>query len=230
MPPKKNPPVIKVFGILNIIFGGLALLGAVCGGVLTFAIAQVNVPGPGNPPNPIKDMLEYMDKHAPLYTPYLIAEIVIGLIMAVVLIVSGIGLLKVRPWARWTSVGYAAVRLVLIVVGLVLAIMVFNPVLADWQADYNKRSVPAGTPPPPSFSSGATNNVAAAFGSILGAAYSISLLVVMFLPNVRAAFARAALPEGEDDRYDDEADDRPDMLDRRGDPDERLRPSDERDY
>jgi hypothetical protein len=230
MPPKKKPPVITVFGILNIIFGGLGLLGAICGGLATFAFAQVTMPGPGNPPNPIKDMLEYMDKHAPLYTTYMIFEIVIGLIMAVILIVAGIGLLKVRPWARWLSIAYAGVRLVLILVGLVLAILIFNPVLADWQADYNKRAVPAGTPPPPSLGSGATNNISAALGSILGAAYSIALLVVMFLPNVRAAFARAALPEDERNLYDDEDDDRPDLLDRRTDPDDRIRPPDERDF
>jgi hypothetical protein len=230
MPRQKKPAVITVFGILNIIFGAIALLIVVCGGVATFAIAQVNMPGPGNPPNPIKDMLEYMDKHAPLYTPYLIGEIIIGLIMAIILVVSGIGLLKVRPWARWLSIGYAAVRLVLILVGLVLAIMIFNPVLADWQADYNKRTVPAGNPPPPSFSSGAMNDVAAAFGSILSAAYSIALLAVMFLPQVRAAFARAASPESDDDRFADEDDDRPDLLDRRADPDERIRPPKDRDY
>jgi hypothetical protein len=229
MPPKKKPPVITVFGILNIIFGGLGLLGAICGGLATFAFAQVNMPGPGNMPNPVKDMFEYMDKHAPLYTTYMIFEIVIGLIMAVILIVAGIGLLKVRPWARWLSIAYAGVRLVLILVGLALTILVFNPVLADWQAEYNKRTVAAGTQPPPSFGSGATNNVTAVLFSILGAAFSIALLVVMFLPNVRATFARAALPEDERNLYDAEDDERPDMLDRRPDFDDRIRPPDERD-
>jgi hypothetical protein len=47
----------------------------------------------------------------------------------------------------------------------------------------------------------------------------------MYLPSVRAAFARASLPEGaDDDRYADDLDEQPDILDAREGPDERIRP------
>jgi beta-lactamase regulating signal transducer with metallopeptidase domain len=110
--------------------------------------------------------------------------------MAVLLIIAGIGLLRLRPWARWLCIGYSIVTILSTVANTVYAILVVNPAVSQSLAEFpEKMSGPkgAGAPPMPMMTPG-MNTTLSIFGAIIGMTYAIVLLVVLFLPHVSAAF------------------------------------------
>jgi hypothetical protein len=215
-----------VIAIFHLIFGGLALLGMICGGVLIAASVSMmaNMPKPAGqpaPPDPFEEY-KYLNDHLPGYYAYLGGTGVIAVVASIVLVVAGIGLLKMRPWARVASIVYGVAEIVIGLGSLVYNLVFVAPLSVDYQAEVSKR-----TPGAPSLGSGWTYGMTiVAF--LIGAAYPVAVLICMYLPRVRAAFARAAHPQGEvDERYAEEADDRPDILDRPADREERIRPPEE---
>src|SRR5438105_3654418 len=125
----ERPVVVLVFAILNLIFGGLALLGYFCGGIgLIFMVAIFsNAPaGPSFPPLPSG----------------LIALFVVlffyGFIMAGVLILSGIGLLSMKPWARKAAIIYSVITIVYALIAFVINITYVGPVMQRWQDEFQE--------------------------------------------------------------------------------------------
>jgi hypothetical protein len=100
----EKPKTIKVFGVLNVIFGGLGLLGTCIGlgAILAFTTFDL-IPVPEGPPNPA---FVTQDENAFLYF-YNIISAACGLIFSIVLLVSGIGLLKHKKWGRTVGLAWA---------------------------------------------------------------------------------------------------------------------------
>ena len=99
-----KPKVIKVFGVLNVIFGGLGLLGTCIGLVAILALTTFDlIPIPeGN-----NAAFVTQEENAFLYF-YNIISAAVALLFAIVLLVSGIGLLKHKKWGRTTGLAWAA--------------------------------------------------------------------------------------------------------------------------
>ena len=99
-----KPKAIKVFGVLNVIFGGLGLLGTCIGLVAILALTTFDlIPIPeGN-----NAAFVTQDQNAFLYF-YNIISAAVALLFAIVLLVSGIGLLKHKKWGRTTGLAWAA--------------------------------------------------------------------------------------------------------------------------
>ena len=92
-----QPPVsIKVFGILNIVFAGLGLL------VAAFLAAVYYGAGGLLEPGELEELFE-----SSTYLTYLKVTILISVLATLVLLASGIGLLKHRSWGRTLAIGYA---------------------------------------------------------------------------------------------------------------------------
>ena len=99
-----KPKAIKVFGVLNVIFGGLGLLGTCIGLGAILALTTFDlIPIPeGN-----NAAFVTQDQNSFLYF-YNIISAAVALLFAIVLLVSGIGLLKHKKWGRTTGLAWAA--------------------------------------------------------------------------------------------------------------------------
>jgi len=96
-----KPPSIKVFGILNIVFGAM---GLICGGAIgIFLIWATQSPEIANEFN-----REFSNQYAEGYITFLLITSCFGAILSLILIVCGVGLLRARNWGRTGSLGYAA--------------------------------------------------------------------------------------------------------------------------
>jgi hypothetical protein len=194
---QKRPTAVTVIAVLNFVIGGLGLLGLLCGGLGMLLLGSLvsNMPAPPQgQPNPLKEMMAFYES-VPGYIPFMIVSAVLGGIMAVVLIVAGIGLLRMRGWARMACFVYAVYAILSSLGGAAYNFAVVLPATEKWMAEFQKKIQPKGAAAPagPGASintiSGAAGTIA---GTIYGIAYALVLLIVLNLRDVRAAFARAA--------------------------------------
>jgi hypothetical protein len=98
-----KPKAIKVFGVLNVIFGGLGLLGTCIGLGAILAITSGLIPVPDGQSNPA---FVTQDENSFLYF-YNIISAACALIFTIVLLVSGIGLLRHQKWGRTTGLAWS---------------------------------------------------------------------------------------------------------------------------
>src|SRR5580704_1777740 len=116
----QRPIAVAVFGILNIVFAGLGLIGIMSIGVVLNVLDTSN--------NPAYKVM----RESPGYMSWMKLSIPLGLVSCALLLSSGIGLLKMKPWARKVAIGYALYALVLGVVGLVMSLIcVVGPLMAQ---------------------------------------------------------------------------------------------------
>ncbi len=204
--PGRRPTAVTVMAILNIVFGSLFNLFYVCCGILLLvfvndrsmlAVAGVNV---------FADQWEFMARELPSYPVVFIGSFALSLVLNTALLVSGIGLLNMRGWARLMAIVYAVVTIVYQIGGVVYALAYSIPTLHRWNEDFHRRL----NLPPGSAGGGPGNEILSVFVGVLIAVYAIILLVMMFKPNVRAAFAGLPLDDyrGPDplDRWEDRYD------------------------
>ena len=106
-----KPGSIKVFGILNVVFGAI---GLICGGFgfLTLVVMQSS--------SEMGDAIQSA-MSAQYSGGYMTA--VIGLLLNIFLLTCGIGLLKERNWGRTWSLGYAVLGIIHTVGGAIGAVI-----------------------------------------------------------------------------------------------------------
>lgn len=203
---KKRPTAVTVMGILNIIFGSLGLLAMLCL-VMCFGIFISMTPDRDMPAgiNPFKTMLNY-----PEIRYYFIVSGVVGLITSTILLIAGIGLLRMGNWARITSIGYSVFTILFQLATLFYNIGYFNPAMERWQRDYLERVAEwqrqrGGIGIPPQQPQNPMMNIGGGIiGAIVGMIYSIVLLIMMLQPHVSAAFTgRGAIDDARDRRDED---------------------------
>jgi hypothetical protein len=179
----ERPVVVLVFAILNIIFGSLGTLAMCCVGMMTGFLGVVfsNAPaGAKLPPFP-PDVLVYFA-----------IVVVAHLVMSLLLLASGIGLLNMRAWARRGSIAYGVVTIVMSLINMPVSVAFVAPQMEKWQKavqeETQKQQQSQGIRVYRSNQSPLANAASSIGGAIVGMAYAVALLVVMFLPQVRDAF------------------------------------------
>ena len=124
-----KPGSIKVFGILNVVFGAI---GLICGGFgfLTLVVMQSS-----------SDMSDAIQSamSAQYSGGYMTA--VIGLLLNIFLLTCGIGLLKERNWGRTWSLGYAVLGIIHTVGGAIGAVIFAQAGPAAMGAGFGATSV-----------------------------------------------------------------------------------------
>jgi hypothetical protein len=127
---------------------------------------------------------------------YFAIVLVYTLIMAVVLAVSGIGLLNMKKWARNTCIAYSIITITHSILSPIIYVTYVGPSMQNWQKDLQeevtRQQQRQGVRPPPMYQPSQSpwfNAMSSIGGAIVGMAYAVALLVVMFLPHVSAAFA-----------------------------------------
>jgi hypothetical protein len=155
--------------------------------------------------NVFKEMVEMSDQlrqEVPGYTLANTAHVVIVLLLSILAIVAGIGLLKMKPWARRGTLVWSCVLVLYEIAWTTYQVTLINPVQLRIQQQMMAQQ--AKGMPNISLSSTLTAVVTVLFGLLI-IAYAVGVLVVLCLPSIRAAFAGQPLPSpGEPpDYYDD---------------------------
>jgi hypothetical protein len=199
----ERPSAVLVVAILQICFGSLGLLGSLCGGGAQLAGgSQVFTPPAGAQAPP--DVDEMMSARVPYYTAFQAGGAVLGLISGTVMIVSAIGLLKLRPWARHLTIGYACYDIVSLILNFIFSVTVSLPVMNEvWAEMRADPKFPAQAAPIMNITETLTTALIYAYPVFL--VYPIALLVVMFLPHVREAFRPVPLRPADKEELDDES-------------------------
>lgn len=162
-----RPPAVKVFGILNLVFAGLGVLG----GVMTYAMYFTDFHiGPRNA------TIEAAHQSA-TYMSFLRVSFGTGLLATLVLALSGIGLLRMKAWARKLTIAYGLYGIVSAVVGFIMVQRYITGPLMD-SSD-------------PGVKAGAVGGLV---GGMFGLAYPVLLLIFMNKRDIREAFERANEP------------------------------------
>ncbi len=152
-PIQVRPTSVTVFGIINIIWGAMGLLSAPLGVIMMFFRPRTMTLSEG-----VKVWLMFSS--------------VIGLVCSVLLIILGIGLLKLKPWARVWTFGYGLFTIAWGIMGMVLSIIFIS------SGGYG-------------FSPNVMPGVIGGFcGGIVGLIYPVLLVIFMRRENVIQAFNR----------------------------------------
>jgi hypothetical protein len=163
----QRPTSVTVFGILNIVFAGFGIL-AVGATIIMLVVASPESA------NPTMQLIE----NNPAYSMWLKFSIPLGIAAVAVLLTSGIGLLKLKSWARTLSIIYAIYALIqLFITTGVNYIYLFQPMMEKARNE--------GGPAASAAMGGAIGGMC---GSCVGIIYPVLLLIFMMRSNVAAAF------------------------------------------
>jgi hypothetical protein len=162
----QRPASVTFFGILNIAFGALGFFGM-------FTTLQL-LSGKSMQNNPaLRMMLEN-----PTYLQWIKLTIPLGLISSIVLLMSGIGLLRLRSWARKLSIYYAIYGILFCLLSVwVQFVYLFQPLMA--QAKQLQGPEAAGA---------IGGAIGAMLGAVFGFVYPLFLLIFMTRRKVVDAF------------------------------------------
>jgi hypothetical protein len=158
----ERPTGVTVFGVLNIVFGGMGIL------CTPFSILGIFV-------GDLIPMGESSIEIAAGYKIYLMVSSVVGIGFSAWLLVLGIGLLKFKRWARRGSVIYSVIAIVWGIAGIGLGVLALS---LGWMA------APQGQLP-----AMAGGMVGGMCGGIISLIYPVLLLIFMQTAKVKQAFA-----------------------------------------
>ncbi len=168
----QRPTSVTVFGVLNIVLAIVGVLAVVASLALLSATASV-----GNP------FLRIMQE-SPAYTVWFKLSLALGLLAGAVLLISGIGLLMMKRWARVAAIVYAIYTIVSGLLGVFMNFfLLFRPLLEE-----------ASRRPGPETAGAVGGAIGGTFGGCIGLVYPVLLIIFMTRPKVVAAFTQSAPP------------------------------------
>jgi hypothetical protein len=195
--PRERPTSVLVMAILNLIFGGLGLVCICCGAAGLLGFSALAGAAPGMP-----DIIGAIKKEIPSYVAVVSTELVLSFILTCALVASGVGLLSMQSWARWTAVAWAVLVIPLNIAETAYQLVVVQPAMERVNRELLSKT-PGARPTNPPASNPVMENATTFCSGGLNIVYAIALLIVMFLPDVSAAFAgrgrRRKRVEDEDD-------------------------------
>ena len=161
----EKPTSITVFGVLNLVFGGLAVVA------IPFSLLVLLMPRAAAS-NPV---LQIMQSTTFLRCWTYIGS-GLGLLATIVLVACGVGLLQSRAWARRWSIYYAVYAIAAAVAGLIVQVAFLLPPVLE-KVRYASDPVVVGT-----MVGGVVGGI---FGTCFGLIYPIVLLFFMTRPRVK---------------------------------------------
>jgi hypothetical protein len=205
---RSAPTIVTVVAIMQIFFGATGLIRhlfsgvwELAGGVRAFTPAGAQAAAP-------PDVEARIRARVPHYEAVVYAGLAVGLVSGAVCIVSGIGLLRLRPWARWLTIGYACYFIISELAGFIYALTVLQPLVNEIVAEQAlKPNVPVQGAM--AFSIAMKITSIAPYLSLVLLPYPIVLLAVMFLPGVREAFRSRASARADGKLGHEDADEGP---------------------
>jgi hypothetical protein len=166
-----RPVTVTVFGVLNILFAAMGLLGVVT--TTAMILGFFHVPANG----PLKVMYDN-----PNYWVFLKVSTFFGFLAGVVLVFAGVGLLMMKNWGRLLSILYGVYGILVCIISLVANYFFMSPLIGKMS------QMPDG---PEKFGliGGLIGGV---IGGCFGMIYPICLLIFMCRSNVVKAMQNAS--------------------------------------
>jgi hypothetical protein len=199
------PTAVVVVAILHFILGGIGLLSSLCGGIaLAVGGGDIGRLFAFNPEmqQQIETQQRVVTEHAPFYVAWQVEGFVVGLVLSALLVTAGVGLLRLRSWARSFSLVYAVVD---ILQTLLAASYTFVFYLPAYQEAVRQTHYRTAQEAEIARVTAQSMGIGMAFGFLLTLAYPVVVLVIMLLPSVAAAFrGETVRKEPEDYRDPDE--------------------------
>jgi hypothetical protein len=201
-----------VVAILHFVFGGISLVFGVCGaGVMLAGGNQLfNFGGQQAQQEEQQAELEKALEALPAYKAIQYGEMGLGIMLSLMMIVSGIGLLRMQSWGRVLSISYAFLSIASKIFTAVYAIVFTAPVTIQFVRSTFLKGLPAA-PNQPALSAQQQETMAKfmeiaiylkiAF-PLITIVYPLVVLVIMLLPSTRAAFRREDIPTQHEDLPD----------------------------
>jgi hypothetical protein len=131
----------------------------------------------------------------PGYYPMMIGMLLMFIFLHTALIGAGVGLLMMQSWARWTTIGYGVLSILLAMVYLAYNVFVVQPATDEWMQDWFMQM---GQPPPPTTGNTVSGIVGTCFWSLLFIAYPVVVSIIMSLPAMGQALAGGPAPPPDD--------------------------------
>lgn len=169
----QRPTSVTVFGILNIVF---AVFGAF-GLVVTLAMFSLQT----DLNNPVIRLIH----ENPTYAAWMKFSVLLSMPGLLVLLTAGIGLLRMKSWARILSIIYAIYAIIAGIAGMVANFFfMVRPLLEQAQQQQGPEAAAA-----------IGGAIGGGIGGCLGLIYPVLLLIFMTRPKVMAAFRPPTLPQ-----------------------------------
>jgi hypothetical protein len=219
MPRRELPTVVLVLAIFHFIVGGCGLVCGLCSGIMvltnpnTAALFSFGNPQLAQQQQAQQDAMQrVLNERVPHLKVFQAETVVVSLALSAALIAAGVGLISLRGWARTLSLAYAVLSILQTLVAAFYSFVYMAP--ANEEAF---RQMPAPNPQTAHMmqNMGQMMMPLMVFGVLIQLVYPVTVLIVMLLPSVRAAFRGEAVPERPEDYHDvaqpagpDETDDR----------------------
>jgi hypothetical protein len=191
--PKTAPASLTVIAILHFVFGGIGVLQDTCAGAMMVAgINQMLVPGSSSPRGTpqfafIHDMQLAMER-IPAYQLAQCVNLGGDLLISMIMIVSGIGLLRLRIWGRFLSILYAILSIAIKVFAVIYTVAFTLPAFNEF-LDAHRQSAPEVQM---MITMMTIITVVTPVVTVVYMIYPLVVLIIMLLPSTRAAFNEPA--------------------------------------
>jgi hypothetical protein len=139
---RKKPVLLLVFGIINLAVGGIGLLFSLCCGAFS-GLGYVGLRKLYEDAGP-QDQKEWDDiwhsfsDNVPGLPPFLVAWFAAWFFLAMIQIISGIGLVRIRSWGRWLCATWGLLQFVVTAAALFYLLAVLAPGLEKSAPDLEK--------------------------------------------------------------------------------------------
>jgi hypothetical protein len=180
-PARRRPASVLVLAILHLVGGGISFLLSLCCGVAALLLI-LNPNAVGSTPE-VKigvDLVRYLEQNLPSFRVVNIITLAVGLGLDLVLILAGVGLLRLRPWARKASLVYAPLSIVLRLFSFFYAFLLVEPVQREYFQGLAART--------PALSSGQFGQGLVLYLSLLFLTYPVVVMWILTRPTIKAAF------------------------------------------
>lgn len=166
-PTQQRPTGVTVFGILSIVLGIFGLMGIVFGVVFMVLSGFIETG-----PNPVLDAMQGNRG----YQVFSFVSMVLGAVFTTLLVVAGVGMLKMKPWSRKLSVVYSLYAIVSAIAGLIINVtLVFGPALNEAAPGPDRMGLMFGM-------------ISTIVGSVIGVIYPVALLIYCWRRQTIATF------------------------------------------
>jgi hypothetical protein len=194
----RRPTALTVIAILNLILGGLGILFSACGfAFMGTPLGESVVEWGRSQPGQVKgadwgSIQEEISERAPYYNEVIWGGMIGDSIASILLIVTGIGLLRVQNWARNLAIVYGTLQLLHTLLYATYTLAIVTPVMNELRAEALAKAPLGfqGSMADIGLLSGIAGTVV---GAVLSPIYPMIVLSVMFFPSVRRVFKDRAV-------------------------------------
>ena len=185
--PRQCSTSVLVIAIVNFVVAGLGLIYSLC--VLALLTLELYWEQ-GRDGAAQADMRAYLETRLPGYTDIEFGYAWLPLLFAVLMVVAGIGLLTMQPWARRLSVAFALVIILQHISYVIFELVFVIPMEKQWWVE---TMWPSGGPPSSPADNWPWTTEALVFlvgPAVIFSAHALAYLIIMFRPAVSNAFAQ----------------------------------------